>query len=64
MKNCPNCGSHNVKEVAYRDVSCIVCIKCGYDERNEYELTENQKQSTKAKARYSPYKTGGPKGKR
>ncbi len=60
-KACPHCGSKKVNYEYYLDVVCVVCGECGYDERNEYDITPEEKTSQKAKANFSPYSVGGPK---
>ncbi|NQU79536.1 hypothetical protein HQ545_07240 [Candidatus Woesearchaeota archaeon] len=58
MVICSRCKAV-AKIVDYRGTKCIVCEKCGLDERNIYEQYPENKSSQKAKARYSPYKMGG-----
>ena len=60
--NCPVCEEDCYEKSA--DGNYKFCEFCGYDERSEYEEGAGQKTSQKAKARYTPYRTGGPKGKR
>lgn len=56
---CPKCSSEDVETVKYLNVKCILCHRCGYDERNDLETTPEQRTSQKEKGRFSPYKTGG-----
>ena len=58
-KNCPKCGSTNVDMNYYLDVVCTLCNACGYDQRDEYDMTLEEKTNQKEKADYSPYKQGG-----
>jgi Zn ribbon nucleic-acid-binding protein len=59
MKLCPKCKSSKIKLVDYQQIKCIVCDNCGYDEREIYEETPEERTSQKAKGEYTPYKTGG-----
>ena len=59
--NCPKCNSNNIKVTNYLGIKCIVCKNCGYDDTKQYEVYPEEKVSQKAKARYTPYKTGGHK---
>lgn len=59
--NCKHCNSTNIKIVNYLGIKCQVCSDCGYDEREAYEVFPEERSSQKAKASYSPYKTGGPR---
>ncbi|MFC1732020.1 hypothetical protein ACFL6I_17010 [candidate division KSB1 bacterium] len=59
MKKCPRCGSKNVDDHEYMGAVCIVCKDCGYDEAAELDMYHGHRTSQKAKARHSPYKTGG-----
>jgi len=61
---CPRCKSAEVKVVAYRGTTARICNTCGFDERNELDIDAGEKTNQKAKGAYSPYRTGGPKGKR
>lgn len=61
---CPKCKSENVKLVRYRGINLRVCKTCKFDEAAEFEADLGSKTSQKAKGRYTPYRTGGPKGKR
>ncbi len=58
-EKCPNCGSENTELVEYMGLRCLVCGKCGYDERNELETTPQQRETQREKRRYSPYRRGG-----
>lgn len=58
-KSCPKCKSKQIRFVDYLGIRCIVCTKCGYDERDIYEDELGEKTSQKARGRYTPYKTGG-----
>ena len=58
MTNCPKCGSNDLVFIDYAGIKCIVCKKCGYDERDEYALDMGEKTNQKAKGEYSPYKSG------
>jgi len=64
MVECPKCDSKNAVYEDYMGVQCIICSDCGYDECKELEVYPEEKVSQKAKAQHSPYRTGGPKGKR
>ena len=59
MKTCPKCGSEDINLIKYQGIECVVCKKCGYDEREEYDVYPEEKVSQKEKARYTPYKIGG-----
>ena len=60
IKNkCPKCKSSNIKLISYRDIKCIVCKDCSFDESKEYEVYPEEKVSQKEKGRYTPYKAGG-----
>jgi Zn ribbon nucleic-acid-binding protein len=59
MKSCPKCKSGKIKLVDYSGIKCIICSKCGHDEREVYEQYPEERTSQKAKARYTPYKSGG-----
>ncbi len=60
MKKCPVCSSVNVEIVNEDNRDYIVCKKCGFDSRFEYdEMYPEERSSQKAKGRYSPYKRGG-----
>ena len=59
MKQCPKCGSKNIKYINYLGLKTIKCINCGFDESKIYEVYPEQKASQKAKGSYSVYKTGG-----
>lgn len=61
MKPCPKCKSKNIKLVDYLGIKCVVCSKCGYDERAIYEQYPEERTSQKAKAGYTIYKAGGGK---
>jgi len=58
-KKCPHCESERIKYVRYMGVEMLLCEKCGYDERDKYEVYPSEKKSQKAKGTYSPYRTGG-----
>ncbi|MBI4738488.1 hypothetical protein HY772_02825 [Candidatus Woesearchaeota archaeon] len=58
-KSCPKCGSLDVEFNYYLDVVCVLCKTCGYDERDEYDVTQMEKTSAKAKKSFSPYRAGG-----
>ncbi len=58
-KICPKCNSADVKIVRYMTINCLVCNRCGYDERNLYEVFPQEKKSQKAKGSYTVYKSGG-----
>ena len=60
-KNCPKCGSNKIKIINYMDIKCVVCKNCGFDESKQYDVFPDEKKSQKAKAGYTPYKTGGSK---
>ncbi len=53
---CPRCGSDSVRCVSYMGVNCIICLKCGYDERDHYDVCPDQKPDEPSRG---PYKTGG-----
>jgi len=55
---CPECGSDKIKKVEYMDITCIVCDKCGYDEREIYDDNLEERTSQREKSRYNPYKSG------
>ena len=59
MKNCPKCGSANIKIYNYLGIKAVKCSSCGFDERNIYEVYPEQKTSQKAKGTYTIYKKGG-----
>ncbi|MAG08731.1 hypothetical protein CMO89_04605 [Candidatus Woesearchaeota archaeon] len=59
MKSCPKCKSKKIKLVDYTGIKCVVCEECGYDERDVYEETPDERTSQKAKGNYTPYRTGG-----
>jgi len=59
MKTCPKCKSKKIKLVDYTGIKCILCKDCGYDEREIYEETPEERTSQKEKGRYTPYKKGG-----
>ncbi len=60
MKECPKCGSGNVKVVKVGSSEFLVCENCGYDESEHVlEVYPEEKSSQKAKSRHSPYKAGG-----
>lgn len=61
MEKCPKCGSSGIKIIDYMGVKCIICKDCGFDQTKDYEVYPEQKTSQKAKAGYTPYKTGGHK---
>lgn len=61
MTSCPKCKSDKVKLVLYRGIKCFLCKNCGFDERDVYEQYPESRSSQKAKARYTPYKAGGPR---
>lgn len=56
---CPDCGSLNTRNITYLDVDCIVCNECGFDEREELDTYPQDRTNQKAKASYSPYRSGG-----
>jgi len=56
---CPKCRSEHVELESYNNIQCRVCLDCGFDERDELDSVGQQKASKKAKASYTPYKTGG-----
>lgn len=58
---CHKCKSKDIEIVDYLGVKCIVCRNCGFDETSQYEVYPEQKASQKAKAKHTPYKTGGHK---
>jgi len=64
MPICPKCKSEKAKFARYRGINLRKCPVCKYDESVEFESEAGEKGSQKAKARYTPYRTGGPKGKR
>jgi hypothetical protein len=55
---CPQCGSASTKLISYMGVDCLVCLSCGYDERDVYNVYPDQK-PTELGRKFSPYKTGG-----
>jgi len=59
MKNCPKCGSKDIKLQSYLGIKIIKCSNCGFDESSVYEVFPEQKTSQKAKGNYSVYKKGG-----
>ena len=59
MKECPSCGSANIKYFGYLGLKTLKCSNCGFDEGSIYEVYPEQKTSQKAKGKFSPYKTGG-----
>jgi len=59
IKICPKCSSKNISVVEYQDIMCMVCKKCGYDERDLYDLVPEERASQKAKGEHSLYKAGG-----
>ena len=61
IKNCPKCGSEDTEEVEYLDTKLILCYKCHFDERDEYDIVSEGRSSQKAKREYNVYKTGGSK---
>ncbi len=61
MKRCPQCLSTDIKRVKYMEFDALICRKCGYDERQEYEMHSQERSSQKEKGRFSPYKSGGAK---
>ena len=57
-KKCPKCGSENIKIVDYSGAKVVVCKKCGYDERDELDITPSARETQREKRRYSPYRAG------
>ncbi len=61
IRTCPKCGSKDNTIAEYQDIPCMTCKKCGYDERDLYDIVPNERTSQKAKGEHTPYKTGGAK---
>jgi len=57
-KPCPRCGSDSTKLVNYMGVNCLLCLSCGYDERQAYDVYPDQKPTELGR---NPYKIGGPR---
>lgn len=55
---CPKCGSRQVYYEKYRSVNCIICETCDYDQRDELDITPEEK-SGKGKGSFTPYQAGG-----
>jgi len=55
---CPRCGSESTKLVIYMGVDCLICLQCGYDEREVYSVYPDQKPTELGRKGY-PYKQGG-----
>jgi len=60
MKTCPKCKS-KVELIDYMGESLIVCKECGYDERIEFDIVPEDRNTQREKTKHTPYKTGGPK---
>lgn len=56
---CPRCGSENTKIVNYMGVDCLICLQCGYDEREVYNVYPDQKPTELGRGKFTPYKQGG-----
>ncbi len=55
---CPKCGSKNIYHEKYLGTACLVCESCDYDQRDELDVTAEEK-GGKEKGSYTPYKIGG-----
>lgn len=58
---CPICNSKNIELVDYVGSMCVKCKNCGFDEVEQLLEEEGIKPDSKTKAKYSPYRTGGPR---
>ena len=58
---CPKCDSNHIDYVDEQGIKVLICLDCGYDESEEYEITAEEKSNQKAKGSYTRYKTGGGK---
>lgn len=58
QKHCPRCGSDSIKMINYMGADCLVCLACGYDEREVYDVYPDQKPTEMGRKGY-PYKQGG-----
>lgn len=55
---CPRCGSE-AKKIRYMGIEAVKCDTCGFDEREIYKQTPEERASQREKARHSPYRQGG-----
>ena len=61
---CPKCGGKLSAEEFMGD-DWLICKKCGFDESDEGFLHAGGKRNTQSeKTKYTPYRSGGGKGRR
>jgi len=58
MRVCPECNSHNVRVFSHMELLCIICNKCGYDEREIYDRLPVQRLSYKPNFRSNKERFG------
>jgi transposase-like protein len=55
-KKCPRCGSEHVDYEGEEDFRFLICLSCGYDEGDDYEVPSERKGKG---GKGTPYKRGG-----
>lgn len=58
-KICPVCKSTETEVIEEEGFEFLVCKKCKYDEREEFDVYPGERSTQKGKSGFTPYKRGG-----